>query len=83
MKQVSMLALVLVVVGALNWGLVGLFKYDLVAKIFGETFGAVNTASRIVYVAVGVAGLILAASAVRMTAATPARTSSDTTKSFA
>lgn len=46
-------ALVLVVVGGLNWGLVGLFKFDLVASIFGDMSGI----SRIVYVLVGLSAL--------------------------
>ena len=54
-----MLALPLVVVGALNWGLVGLFQFDLVAELVGEEFGQVNLASRIVYVLVGLAGVAL------------------------
>ena len=49
----------MVVVGALNWGLVGLFEFDLVAKLVGEDFGRVNIVSRIVYVLVAVAGLAL------------------------
>ncbi|MEA2584753.1 MAG: uncharacterized protein QOF33_2838, partial [Thermomicrobiales bacterium] len=48
-----------VIVGALNWALVGLFKFDLVAEIVGEEFGRVNVVSRIVYVLVGIAGLYL------------------------
>ncbi|MDO4741115.1 MAG: DUF378 domain-containing protein [Eubacteriales bacterium] len=47
-------SLVLVIVGALNWLLVGLFQYDLVAGIFG---GQSALISRIVYALVGVAGL--------------------------
>ena len=47
-------SLVLVIVGALNWLLVGLFQYDLVAGIFG---GQAALVSRIVYALVGVAGL--------------------------
>ena len=47
-------ALTLVIIGALNWLLVGLFKYDLVAAIFG---GQTNIISRIIYVVVGIAGL--------------------------
>lgn len=58
-KRLELPALLLVVVGALNWGLVGLFKFDLVAKLVGEEFGGVNLASRIVYVLVGLAGLAL------------------------
>lgn len=49
------IALILVIIGALNWGLVGLFEYDLVAEIFGGQ-GAVG--SRIVYTLVGLAGLV-------------------------
>lgn len=48
------LALVLVIIGALNWLLVGLFQYDLVASIFGGQ-GAII--SRIVYTIVGLAGI--------------------------
>lgn len=44
-------ALVLTIVGGLNWGLVGLFKFDLVATIFGE----MSAVSRVVYVLVGLA----------------------------
>ena len=58
MNQMSMLewvAFVLVMVGALNWGLVGAFGYDLVAMLFG----AMSTLSRIVYVLVGLGALYM------------------------
>lgn len=48
------ISLVLVIIGALNWLLVGLFKYDLVAGIFG---GTTSLISRIIYTLVGLAGL--------------------------
>ena len=48
------LALIIVVIGALNWLLVGLFQYDLVASIFG---GTTSFVSRTVYTIVGLAGL--------------------------
>ncbi len=48
------LALVLVIIGALNWLLVGLFKFDLVASIFG---GPAAILSRVVYTLVGLAGI--------------------------
>lgn len=48
------LALILIVVGALNWGLVGIFQFDLVAAIFGGMSGVV---SRIIYTLVGLAGI--------------------------
>ena len=59
MKPLSIIdwvALVLVVVGALNWALVGLFQYDLVATIFGD----MSVVSRTIYTLVGVGGLWLA-----------------------
>lgn len=52
MKSIDVIAAVLVVVGALNWGLVGLLRFDLVATIFGD----MSLLSRIVYVLVGAAG---------------------------
>jgi len=48
------IALILVIIGALNWLLVGLFEFDLVAFIFG---GPTSVLSRIIYVLVGLAGL--------------------------
>lgn len=48
------ISLILVIIGALNWLLVGLFRYDLVAALFG---GADMLISRIIYVAVGLGGL--------------------------
>ena len=48
------LALILVIVGALNWLLVGLFKFDLVATIFG---GQASFLSRTIYVLVGLSGI--------------------------
>lgn len=49
------IALVLVIVGAINWGLIGLFQFDLVAALFG---GQDSALSRIVYSLVGLAGLL-------------------------
>lgn len=59
MGIVRMIALVLVIVGALNWMLVGLFSFDLVAAITGSNFGETNALSSIVYVLVGIAGITL------------------------
>lgn len=47
-------ALILVIIGALNWGLIGLFQFDLVAALFG---GMDSMISRIVYTLVGLAGI--------------------------
>jgi uncharacterized membrane protein YuzA (DUF378 family) len=53
MSAADYLAWVLIVVGGLNWGLVGAFKYNLVDKIFGVG----STISRVVYVLVGLAAV--------------------------
>ncbi len=50
----DMLCLILAIVGAINWGLIGFARFDLVAWIFG---GQTATVSRIVYALVGLAGL--------------------------
>ena len=53
MKALDIIALVLVIIGAVNWGLIGIFNFDLVATLFG----AMSLISRIVYILVGIAGL--------------------------
>lgn len=53
MKLINILTLILVIVGGLNWGLVGLFSFDLVAAIFG----AGSVLSRIVYILVGLSAV--------------------------
>ncbi len=50
----DMIALILAVIGCLNWGLVGIFQLDLVAWLFG---GSASLFSRLVYTLVGLAGL--------------------------
>jgi uncharacterized membrane protein YuzA (DUF378 family) len=58
MRYLDGLARLLIIVGGLNWGLVGLFKFDLVAWICGGLdFGQTNAASRIIYALVGIAAL--------------------------
>ena len=54
MKSINITALILIIVGALNWGLIAFFNFNLVAFIFG---GSASMASRIVYGLVGLAGL--------------------------
>jgi uncharacterized membrane protein YuzA (DUF378 family) len=53
MKKLDILAAVLVAVGGINWGLVGLADFDLVAAIFGLDFGETNAATRVIYGLVG------------------------------
>ncbi len=53
MKFLDKLALLLVIIGAINWGLIGFFQFDLVAALFGD----MSAISRIIYSLVGIAGL--------------------------
>lgn len=53
MKVIDKIALVLIIIGAINWGLIGFFKFDLVSTIFGD----MSVVSRIVYGLVGISGL--------------------------
>lgn len=55
MSTLQRIALILTIIGAINWGLIGLFQFDLVASIFG---GQDSMISRIIYSLVGLAGLI-------------------------
>ena len=59
--NLRLIAGALAIVGALNWGLVAIAEFDLVAEIFGLDFGETNAATRIVYGLVGLSGLVLAA----------------------
>ncbi|HEX7041501.1 MAG TPA: DUF378 domain-containing protein [Trueperaceae bacterium] len=59
MGALRTVALLIVIIGAINWLLVGLFGFDLVAAITGNDFGEKNTISSIIYVIVGLAGLAL------------------------
>jgi uncharacterized protein len=57
MKNLDVIAAALVIIGALNWGLAGVFHLDLVATLFGMTFGQTSAASAVVYALVGLSGL--------------------------
>lgn len=57
MKVIDIVARVLVIVGALNWGLVAVGRFDLVAALFGLSFGQVSALTAVVYGLVGAAGL--------------------------
>jgi len=62
MQKLNALAATLLVVGGLNWGLVAIAEFDLVAWLFGEEFGTTNIASRAVYGLVGLAAVFAIAS---------------------
>ena len=60
MRKLDLLAATLVLVGGLNWGLVGIAKFDLVAWICGGMeFGETNAVSRVVYSLVGLAAVVV------------------------
>lgn len=62
LSPITWIAIALVVIGALNWGLVGLFRFDLVAALFGEA----SAISRFIYVVVAAAGLYLLVDTARL-----------------
>lgn len=53
MRIIRNIALLLVIIGALNWGLIGLFEFNLVSTVFGS----LSLISRIIYVLVGLSGI--------------------------
>ena len=53
METIQKTALVFTIIGAINWGLIGLFEFDLVATLFGD----MSMLSRIIYVIVAICGL--------------------------
>ncbi len=55
MKTLQRIALVLTIVGALNWGLIGFFDFNLVTSLFGDTNSVI---SRIIYSIIAIAGVI-------------------------
>jgi uncharacterized membrane protein YuzA (DUF378 family) len=57
MKKIDVASAALLIVGGLNWGLVAVANFDLVAAIFGLDFGRTNVATRIVYGLVGLAAV--------------------------
>jgi uncharacterized membrane protein YuzA (DUF378 family) len=57
MKKLDWLAAALLIVGGLNWGLVAIAKFDLVAALFGLDFGETNGVTRVIYGLVGLAAV--------------------------
>lgn len=53
MKIIDKIALILIIIGAINWGLIGIFKLNLVELIFGD----MTLLARIIYILVGISGL--------------------------
>ena len=65
MRYLNALALLLVIVGGVNWLLIGLAQFDLVAVITGNSFGQTNLLSAAVYVLVGISAIALVPTLVR------------------
>lgn len=61
MRALDTVTLLLVVVGALNWGLVGAAQFDLVATLFGLEFGQTSPITSAIYLLVAASGLVQAA----------------------
>ena len=57
MRQIDVIATTLLVVGAVNWGLVAVARFDLVAALFGMEFGETSALTSVIYGLVGIAGL--------------------------
>jgi len=74
MRKIDVVAAALVIVGALNWGLVAMAKFDLVAAVFGLDFGETNAATRIIYGLVGLSGVWLITRAPALVNSTGRRT---------
>lgn len=53
MRSLDIISLVLVIIGAINWGLIGFFSFDLVAVLFGN----MSALTRVIYAIIGIAGL--------------------------
>lgn len=60
MKKLDTLAGILLIVGGLNWGLVSIARFDLVATLFGLDFGQTNAATRLIYGLVGLSAVYIA-----------------------
>jgi uncharacterized membrane protein YuzA (DUF378 family) len=73
-RYVNAIALLLVIVGAANWLLIGLARFDLVATLTGSRFGETNPISTVIYVLVGLAGLWLLPTLARWLTASDDRT---------
>ena len=60
MKKLDAIAALLLIVGGLNWGLVAIARFDLVAAVFGPDFGQTNAVTRLVYGLVGLSAVYVA-----------------------
>ena len=71
MRYINPIALLLVIVGGLNWLLVGIAGFDLVAALTGDSFGETNPISRVIYALVGISAIALIPALFRWFAGSP------------
>ena len=71
MRTLNIITMILVIIGALNWLLVGLFGFDLVAALFANGLGTLSAVSRIVYILVGLSGIWLLFTLLPVVSTTP------------
>ena len=76
MKSITWIALILMIVGGLNWLLVGAFNFDLVAALFGE----MSPLSRIVYILVGLSALCILFMSAKLTRSIDSRSAIASTR---
>ena len=57
-RAVSSIAVLVTAVGGMSWGLIGLFKYDFLTAVYGNSYGALTTGNRVLYTIIGAAGLV-------------------------
>lgn len=70
LNPLEWLAAIILVIGGINWGLVGLFEFDVIAEIFGNEFGETETVTDILYIIVGIAAIYTLLGLLRMEAMT-------------
>lgn len=70
LNPLEWISAIVLIVGGLNWGLVGLFEFDLVAELFGEEFGTTNALTRLIYIVVGASAIYTLFGLLRMEAMT-------------
>jgi uncharacterized protein len=70
LNPLEWLSAIVLVVGGINWGLVGLFQFDVVAELTGEEFGSTNGLTNAIYIAVGISALYTLIGLFRMEAMT-------------
>ena len=59
LNPIDWIALLVAIIGGLNWGLIAIFEWDLVAELLGESYGTGATVPRLIYAVVGLASIYM------------------------